>query len=72
MAQKLAAQEVASLKLSLDKANAQIADVKTQLEQAHKDVKEISAKALESASDRSAMQALQKVLEKDQTAKPGK
>jgi hypothetical protein len=72
MAQKLAAQEVASLKVALDKANAQIADIKTQLEQAHHDVKEISAKALESASGRSAMEALQKVLEKEPAAKQGK
>jgi hypothetical protein len=71
-AQKLAAQEVASLKAALEKANAQIADIKAQLEQAHHDVKEISAKALESASGRSAMEALQKVLEKEPPAKQGK
>jgi hypothetical protein len=70
-AAKLAAQEVASLKLALEKANAQAAEVKAQLDQAHRDVKEISAKALESASGRSAMEALQKVLEKEQT-KPTK
>ncbi|HJT78591.1 MAG TPA: hypothetical protein VJ739_15405 [Gemmataceae bacterium] len=71
-AQKLAAQEVGSLKQALEKAQAQIADVKGQLEQAHRDMKEISAKALESASGRSAMEALQKVLEKEPSAKPGK
>jgi colicin import membrane protein len=64
-AQKLAAQEVASLRAALEKAHAQLAEVKTQLDQAHHDVKEISAKALESASGRSAMEALQKVLEKE-------
>ena len=71
-AQKLAVQEIASMKQALDKANVQITDLRTQLEQAHRDVKEISAKALESASGRSAMEALQKVLEKDQNTKPGK
>lgn len=72
-AQKLAAQEVASLRAALEKAHAQLAEVKTQLDQAHHDVKEISAKALESASGRSAMEALQKVLEKEPgTYKTGK
>lgn len=71
-AQKLAAQEVASLKQALEKTTAQVADLKTQLEQAHHDVKEISAKALESASGRSAMEALQKVLEKEPSGKQGK
>jgi colicin import membrane protein len=70
--QKLAAQETASLKQALEKANAQITDIKTQLEQAHRDVKEISAKALESASGRTAMEALQKVLEKEPATKQGK
>jgi hypothetical protein len=73
MASKLAAQEVASLRAALEKAHAQLTEVKTQLDQAHHDVKEISAKALESASGRSAMEALQKVLEKDPaTYKTGK
>jgi colicin import membrane protein len=73
MASKLAAQEVASLRQALEKAHAQLAELKTQLDQAHHDVKEISAKALESASGRSAMEALQKVLEKDPaTYKSGK
>src|SRR5438045_9406523 len=71
-AQKLAGQEVASLKQVIEKANAQLAELKSQLDQAHHDVKEISAKALESASGRSAMEALQKVLEKEQNFKPGK
>ena len=71
-AQKLAAQEVASLRAALEKAHAQLTEVKTQLDQAHHDVKEISAKALESASGRSAMEALQKVLEKEPATKPGK
>jgi colicin import membrane protein len=62
-AQKLASQEVASLTQTTTKLHAQIEDLKAQLEQAHRDMKEISAKALESASGRSAMEALQKVLE---------
>jgi hypothetical protein len=70
--QRLAAQEVASLQQTVTKLHTQIEDIKTQLEQAHRDVKEISAKALDSASGRSAMEALQKVLEKEQTYKPGK
>ena len=46
---------------------------RVQLEQASKDVKEISAKALESASGRSAMEALQKVLvEKEPNTRSGK
>ena len=72
-AEKLAAQEVGSLRTALEKAHAQLAELKTQLDQAHHDVKEISAKALESASGRSAMEALQKVLEKEPGAyKSGK
>lgn len=72
-AEKLAAQEVGSLRAALEKAHAQLAELKAQLDQAHHDVKEISAKALESASGRSAMEALQKVLEKDPTTyKTGK
>jgi hypothetical protein len=72
LGQKLAAQEVASLKQALDKATAQIADLKQQIDQAHQDVKEISARALESASGRSAMEALQRVLEKEPPTKPSK
>jgi hypothetical protein len=72
MSQKLSAQEVASLNQTIVKLQAQITGLQTQLEQAARDVKEISAKALESASGRSAMEALQKVLEKDQPTKPMK
>jgi hypothetical protein len=66
-AQKLATQEVTSLKQTIEKTHAQLAELKVQLDQAHRDVKEISAKALESASGRSALEALQKVVEKEQT-----
>jgi len=70
--QKLATQEITSHQTSITKLQAQIDDLKAQLEQAHRDVKEISAKALDSASDRSAMAALQKVLEKEPSYKPSK
>jgi hypothetical protein len=70
--QKLAAQEIAALQAQVVKLNAGLEDLKTQLEQARTDVKEVSHKALESASDRQAMQALQKVMEKDQPYKPQK
>jgi colicin import membrane protein len=73
MAAKLAEQEVSSLRLALDKTTTQLAELKEQLDRARNDVKEISSKALESASGRSAMEALQKVLEKDPTTyKSGK
>lgn len=70
---KLASQENAALKAQIADLTAQITGLKAQLEQAQRDVKEISQKALESASGRSAMEAMQKVfLEKDQPAKSGK
>jgi len=65
-AQKLADQTVASLQTSLAKQQAQVDDLKTQLEQAHRDVKEISAKALDSASGRATTDALQRIMEKEQ------
>jgi hypothetical protein len=59
--------------VALEKAHGQLGELKTQLDQARNDVKEISSRALESASGRSAMEALQKVLEKDPaTYKTGK
>jgi hypothetical protein len=72
MAQKLSAQEVASLQATIAKLNAQIDSLKAQNDQAQRDVKEISAKALESASDRSAMAALQRVMEKEPAQRPSK
>jgi len=69
---KLAAQEATALTATISKLNHQVDDLKVQLEQAHRDVKEISAKALDSASGRTTMEALQKVLEKEQNYKPGK
>jgi chromosome segregation ATPase len=72
--QKLGEQQVLSANQTIAKLTAQIADLKGQLEQAHRDVKEISAKALDSASGRSAMEAVQNVLAtKDhQVSKVGK
>jgi len=70
--QKLAAQEIAALQATVVKLNGQLEDLKSQLEQARADVKEISQKALESASDRQAMQALQKVMEQSQPTKQQK
>jgi len=70
--QKLAAQEIAALQGTVAKLNTQLEDLKGQLEQARADVKEISSKALEGASDRQAMQALQKVMEKEQPYKQQK
>jgi len=71
VSQRLAAQEVESLKASIGKQNTQLEELKAQLEQARSDVKEISAKALESASDRSAMAAIQKVLVEKETPQRG-
>jgi DNA repair exonuclease SbcCD ATPase subunit len=72
MFQKLAAQEAGSLKQALEKANAEINSIKAQLDQARADMKEISTKALESASGRDAMSAMQKVMEREPTSKQGK
>jgi hypothetical protein len=72
MFQKLAAQETASLKQALEKANAEVTSLKSQMEQARADVKEISARALESASGRDAMAAMQKMMEKEPSSKQGK
>jgi hypothetical protein len=73
-AQKLSEQTVNSLKENIAKQQAQLEGLREQLEQAHRDMKEISAKALESASGRATTEALQRLLEKDQVvgAKVGK
>jgi hypothetical protein len=70
---RLATQETTSLQQRLTQQGAQIEDLKGQVEQAQKDVKEISAKALDSASGRATTEALQRLMEKDQvSAKSGK
>ena len=73
-AQKLSEQTVNSLRETIAKQQAQLEEVREQLGQAHRDMKEISAKALESASGRATTEALQRLLEKDQVvaAKVGK
>lgn len=72
MAQKLATQEVASLQNNIQKLSTQVEDLKVQLDQARADVKEISSRALESASGRSAMEAMQRVMEKEPASKQSK
>src|SRR5262249_39597138 len=72
MAQKLAGQEVAARRQTGERATAEIAGLKAQLDQARADVKEISGKALESASGRDAMAAMQKLMEKEPASKSGK
>jgi hypothetical protein len=70
---RLAEQTIAGLQQNLTKQQAQVEDLKSQLEQAHRDVKEISSRALDSASGRATTEALQRLMEKDQgTAKAGK
>jgi colicin import membrane protein len=63
---RLAEQHITSLTQSLSKMQVQFDDLNAKLEQAQKDVKEISAKALESASGRSTTEALQRIMEKEQ------
>jgi hypothetical protein len=70
--QKLAEQETRSLREAMEKAHVQISELKTQLDNARADVKEISAKALESASGRDALTQVQRVLEKEQSSKSNK
>jgi hypothetical protein len=67
-AQKLAVQEAAGLNKSIAELTSQIASLKSQLEQANRDVKEISTKALESASDRNTSAALQRLMESQPTS----
>lgn len=70
---RLAEQQINSLNSRQAQQQQQLDDLKAQLEQAHRDVKEISQKALDSASGRSTTEALQRLMEKDQsTAKSTK
>jgi hypothetical protein len=66
LAHRLAEQEIRSRDLTITKQQEQIQDLKTQLEAANAAVKEISAKALESASNRQTADALQRLMEKEQ------
>jgi len=63
---RLAEQTIASSTQNLAKMQTQLDDLNTKLEQAQRDVKEISAKALESASGRATTDALQRIMEKEQ------
>lgn len=70
---RLAEQQIGSMQQQQTKQQQQLDDLKAQLEQAHRDVKEISQKALDSASGRATTEALQRLMEKDQsTAKASK
>lgn len=73
MEKRLAEQSVAAMGKTIAELQAQVGNLKANLEQAQRDVKEISAKALESASGRSTTEALQRIMEKEQGgAKAGK
>lgn len=62
---RLADQTIKSMQQTIGELQAQVAGLKSSLEQAQRDVKEISAKALESASGRSTTEALQRIMEKE-------
>lgn len=62
---RLADQTIQSMTQNLSKLQSQIDDLRAALETAHRDVKDISAKALESASGRATTEALQRLMEKD-------
>jgi len=70
---RLADQTIGSLQQTIAKQQQSVDDLKAQVEQAQRDVKEISSKALDSASGRSTTEALQRLMEKDQSSgKAGK
>ena len=60
---QLAEAQVASEKMKTVELEKQVASLKAQLDMAQKDIKEISTKALESASGRETINSLQKALE---------
>ena len=60
---QLAEAQVASEKMKTVELEKQVASLKAQLDMAQKDIKEISTKALESASSRETVNSLQKALE---------
>ncbi len=70
---KLAAQEIASLNATIAKLNNQMLELQKSLAQAHSDVKDISAKALDSASNRAVADALKDAMsQRDNNGKPSK
>src|SRR5262249_28729262 len=68
---RLFEQERASLTAQITKYQAQIEDLNGKLEQAQRDAKDIAAKALESASGRATTEAMQRLLERDQSMGKG-
>lgn len=71
MERRLAEQQIAAFQQAIAKHQEQVADLKLQLEQAHASVKEISSKALDSASGRATTEALQRIMEKEQGSTKG-
>jgi len=70
---RLSEQASQSMQQTNARLQTQIDDLKGQLETAQQNVKEISSKALDSASGRSTTEALQRIMEKDQfSTKTGK
>jgi hypothetical protein len=70
---RLAEQNIQSLQQTNGRQQQQLDDLKAQLETAHREVKDIAAKALESASGRATTEALQRLMEKEQSStKAGK
>ncbi len=70
---KLATQEIASLNATIVKLNNQMLELQKSLAQAHSDVKDISAKALDSASNRAVADALKDAMsQRDSNGKPSK
>jgi len=68
---RLADQNIASLQQTIHKHQEQLDALKAQVEQAQKDMKEISTKALDSASGRATTEALQRLLEKEPVSTKG-
>jgi hypothetical protein len=62
---RLAEQEIRSLNETIKKQQIQLDDLKEQVARAQADVKEISGKALDSASGRATTEALQRLMEKE-------
>jgi hypothetical protein len=70
---RLAAQEVAALKQTIEKLTTQCVELKAQVDQAQRDMKEINTEALRSASGRATTEALRSIMvEKEQSSKPSK
>jgi len=68
---RLGEQTIASLQDTIKKQQQSIEDLKGQVDQAQRDVKEISSKALDSASGRATTEALQRMIEKEPVSGKG-